>query len=75
MQTILQVEESQFRNNSTTDKLMGFLRECENLIENNILTIRTNLMFDLNDPIVHAFNHQLRILQAQQTIMIQIKLD
>ncbi len=75
MQTILQIDEHQFRNNNTTDRLIGFLRECEELISNNILTIRTNLRFDLNDPIINSFNHQLRILQSQKIVMIQIILD
>ena len=76
MQTILQIEESQFRlAGKHTDKLLSFLKDCEDLVADNVLTIRTNLEFDLNDVVVQAFNHQLKILRMQKTLMIQIKLD
>ena len=75
MKTIIQVQESQFRDGTHTDKLMGFLRECEELIENNIMYIRTNLRFDLHDNIVQAFNQKLNLLRRQGVVMIQIILD
>ena len=75
MKTIIQVQESQFRDGSHTDKLMGFLRECDNLIENNIMYIRTNLRFDLHDNIVQAFNQKLNLLRRQGVVMIQVILD
>lgn len=75
MKTILQIEESQFRNNKTTERLMGFLRECDNLIDNNILTIRNNVLFDLQDPVIISFNHKLRTMRAQGVVMVQILLD
>ena len=75
MKTILQIEESQFRNNKTTERLMGFLRECDNLIDNNILTIRNNVFFDLQDPVIVSFNHKLRTMRAQGVVMVQILLD
>lgn len=75
MKTIIQVQESQFRDGSHTDRLMGFLRECEELIENNIMYIRTNLRFDLHDNIVQAFNQKLNLLRRQGVVMIQVILD
>ena len=75
MKTIIQVNESQFRDGKHTDKLMGFLRECEELIENNIMSIRTNLRFDLHDHVVQAFNQKLNLLGRQGVIMIQVFLD
>ena len=76
MQTILQIEESQFRlAGKHTDKLLSFLKDCEDLVVDNVLTIKTNLEFDLNDVVVQAFNHQLKILRMQKTLMVQIKLD
>jgi len=75
MKTILQIEESQFRNNKTTERLMGFLRECDNLIDNNILTIRNNVFFDLQDPVIISFNRKLRTMRAQGVVMVQILLD
>ena len=75
MKTIIQVNESQFRDGKHTDKLMGFLRECEELIENNIMSIRTNLRFDLHDHVVQAFNQKLNLLRRQGVIMIQVFLD
>ena len=75
MKTIIQVNESQFRDGKHTDKLMGFLRECEELIENNIMSIRTNLRFDLHDHVVQAFNQKLNLLRRQGVIMIQVILD
>jgi hypothetical protein len=75
LKTILQLQEHQFRDGNYTDELMGFLRECENLIENNIMSIRTNLRFDLQNPIVQAFNHKLNLLRREGVIMIQVLLD
>lgn len=75
MKTIIQVQESQFRDGEHTDRLMGFLRECEELIENNIMYIRTNLRFDLHDNIVQAFNQKLNLLRRQGVVMIQVILD
>ena len=75
MKTIIQVQESQFRDGTHTDKLMGFLRECEELIENNIMYIRTNLRFDLHDNIIQAFNQKLNLLRRQGVVMIQVILD
>lgn len=75
MKTIIQVNESQFRDGEHTDKLMGFLRECEELIENNIMSIRTNLRFDLHDHVVQAFNQKLNLLGRQGVVMIQVFLD
>ena len=75
MKTIIQVNESQFRDGKHTDKLMGFLRECEELIENNIMSIRTNLRFDLHDHVVQAFNQKLNLLGRQGVVMIQVFLD
>lgn len=75
MKTIIQVQEYQFRDGTHTDKLMGFLRECEELIENNIMYIRTNLRFDLQDNIIQAFNMKLNLLRRQGVVMIQVILD
>ena len=75
MKTIIQVQEYQFRDGAHTDRLMGFLRECEELIENNIMYIRTNLRFDLHDNIVQAFNQKLNLLRRQGVVMIQVILD
>ena len=75
MKTIIQVQESQFRDGTHTDKLIGFLRECEELTENNIMYIRTNLRFDLHDNIIQAFNQKLNLLRRQGVVMIQVILD
>ena len=75
LKEIIQVQESQFRDGKHTDKLMGFLRECEELIENNIMYIRTNLRFDLHDNIIQAFNQKLNLLRRQGVVMIQVILD
>ena len=75
LKEIIQVQERQFRDGQYTDRLMGFLRECEELIDNNIMYIGTNLRFDLNDPIVQAFNQKLNLLRRRNVVMIQVILD
>ena len=75
LKEIIQVQESQFRDGKHTDKLMGFLRECEELIQDNIMYIRTNLRFDLQDNIIQAFNQKLNLLRRQGVVMIQVILD
>ncbi len=75
LKEVIQVQESQFRDGKHTDKLMGFLRECEEIKENNIMYIRTNLRYDLNDPIVQAFNQKLNLHRRRNVVMIQVILD
>ena len=76
MQTILQVNESDFRiAGNYTDKALSYIKECEELISGNVMFIRTNISFDLNTPEVQALNHYLRVIQSQGTIAVQIILD
>ena len=76
MQTILQVNESDFRiAGKHTDKALAYIKECEELILGNVMFIRTNLLFDLNIPEIQVLNHYLRALRQQNVIAVQIILD
>ncbi len=75
LKEIIQVQEFQFRNGNYTEELMGYLRECEELIQDNIMYIRTNLRFDLNNIVIQAFNQKLNLLRRQNVVMIQVILD
>ncbi len=75
IKTILQINEREFRNGKHTEELMGYLRECEELIDNNIMSIRTNLRFDLNNIVIQVFNQKLNLLRRQNVVMVQVFLD
>lgn len=76
MKTILQISEEEFRlAGNHGDILIGILRDLESIIENNVMSIRTNLMFELNVPEIAVFNNYLRRLRSQNIIMVQIILD
>jgi hypothetical protein len=76
MQTVLQLNESDFRiAGKHTDKALAYIKECEELINKNVMFIRTNLSFDLNTPEIQALNHYLRVMQSQNIIAVQILLD
>lgn len=76
MQTILQVNESDFRiAGKHTDTALSLIKECEELISENVMFIRTNLSFDLNVPEIQVLNHYLRSLRQQNIIAVQIILD
>jgi hypothetical protein len=76
MITILQINESDFRMaGKHTDKALSFVKECRELIVNNVMTIKTNLMFDLNTPEIRVLNHYLQVLKSQNIIAVQILLD
>ena len=76
MKTILQVNESDFRiAGKHTDKALSYIKECEELIKQDVIYIRTNLSFDLNVPEIQALNHYLRVMQSRNIIAIQIILD
>jgi len=76
MKTILQINESDFRKaGKHGDSLICTIRECEELIQDNVMNIKTDLMFDLQHPEIIAFNHYLRRLRSQNIIMVQVKLD
>tara|TARA_B100000809_G_C15001878_1_gene481834 strand:- start:98 stop:328 length:231 start_codon:yes stop_codon:yes gene_type:complete len=76
MDTVLQITEEQFRKTGKHgDTLIGILRDLDELIENNIMYIRTNLIFELNVPEIAVFNQYLRKLRSQNIIMVQVILD
>ena len=75
LKEILVLEESVFRKEKHTDILIGLLREREDWIQDNILTIMTNLKFNFQSPEIVVFNEYLRILRNRNTIAIRIVLD
>tara|TARA_R110002073_G_scaffold27337_1_gene88374 strand:+ start:7074 stop:7304 length:231 start_codon:yes stop_codon:yes gene_type:complete len=76
MKTVLQLNESDFRiAGKHTDKALAYIKECEELINKNVMFIRTNLSFDLNTPEIQSLNHYLRVMQSQNIIAVQILLD
>ena len=76
MKTILQLNESDFRKaGNYTDKALSYIKDCEELISENVMYIRTNLSFDLNVPEIQVFNNYLRRMNSQGTVAIQIILD
>ena len=76
MKTVIQIDEVDFRNvGKHGDILISTLRECEELIKNGIMTIRTNTKFDLHIPEILAFNRYLQIMKNRNIISIQIVLD
>ena len=76
MKTILQVNESDFRiAGKHADKALSYIKECEELVKEDVMYIRTNLIFDLNVPEIKAFNHYLRMMQSRNIIAVQIILD
>ena len=76
MKTILQLQEQDFRDaGNYTDKALSYIKECEELIVDNIMTIRTNISFDLNVPEVQVLNNYLQKLRLSNTIAVQIILE
>ena len=76
MKTILQLQESDFRKaGNYTDKALSYIKECEELIKEDVIYIRTNLSFDLNVPEIQVLNNYLRRMNSQGTVAIQIILD
>ena len=76
MTTILQINESDFRMaGKHTDRALSYVKECKELITKNVMTIKTNLMFDLNAPEIRVLNQYLQILKSQNIIAVQILLD
>tara|TARA_R110000764_G_C10820039_1_gene361480 strand:- start:63 stop:293 length:231 start_codon:yes stop_codon:yes gene_type:complete len=76
MQTVIQVQESEFRlAGQYTDKALSLIKECKELISNGVMFIRTSVKFDLNVPEIHALNHYLILLRRQGVVAVQIILD
>lgn len=73
---ILLLEESQFRKAGIFgDQLISLLREKDDWIKDNTLTVFTNLKIVFNDPTIIAFNLFLQNLNRNNTVSIKIKLD
>tara|TARA_R110000787_G_scaffold252084_2_gene357582 strand:- start:1034 stop:1264 length:231 start_codon:yes stop_codon:yes gene_type:complete len=76
MKTILQINESQFRQNGKHgDMLISILKNRSEDIKGNVMLIRTNLAYNHDSIEILAFNHMLRDLRRQNIIAINVILD
>ena len=76
IKTIILVKEEQFRKAGRHgDELMSVLREHDEGVKDNYLTIRTNLRFNHPSNVIQAFNQYLRQLRSGGTTAIQIELE
>ena len=76
LKTILQLDEKSFRlGGSHGDKLISILKQGEQRIKDNVLSIRTNLTFSHGSLEIQAFNLKLRELRQQNIVLIQVRLD
>jgi len=76
MKTILQINESQFRQNGKHgDMLISILKNRSEDIKGNVMLIRTNLAYNHDSKEILAFNHMLRDLRRQNIIAINVILD
>jgi len=76
MKTILQINESQFRQNGKHgDMLISILKNRSEDIKGNVMFIRTNLAYNHDSIEILAFNHMLRDLRRQNIIAINVILD
>lgn len=76
LKQILQIDECKFRKSGKYgDRLMSILRNRDEDIKDGVLSIRTNLIFNHQDPCIKAFNSQLRFMRRQGIVMVNVMLD
>jgi len=76
LKSIILLREEEFRKAGRYgDELISVLRDHDDGIKDNYLTIRTNLRFQHPSYVIQAFNHYLKKMQMSGTIAIQIELE